>query len=962
MGSGRMSSCTIHGIEETAEPLRRQVFISYGRRDAFEFAKLLAADLEERGGYSVFFDLQDIEKGGLFEVRIEQGIRDASHLLAVMTPHSIREESICRDEVVFALNEGKPVVPLRLDPALRPSLLLCRRNWVDFTQDYEEALAVLLGYLSGDGSVLNQPQLPSVTGVVPLDFGPELARFSFGFVGRQWLGCRIDRWLAGEEGRVLLIIGEPGIGKSAIAAWLSQARHGQVVGIYFCTHRNVRTLKPFEFVACLVGQLWTQLDGYERAVAARRPEIPRITASDAFRELIVEPALSMRPPDRCALIIIDALDEATRKGEDETIMEILSSHAEDLPPWLRIVATSRPDIRVRRRMSHLEIIEVQAAGDDNRKDVADYVSGRLRTPTTAMRDGSVREGVTSQLESLAAGNFLYARMVLDALRDGTLAPADLGRLSPGLASFYAAAFGRLFRDQGRYEQEQRPILRALLAALGPLPFRTIRQVVGEQAEVVHRQLGTVTAFLRVLGHAEDAEYALFHKSLGEWLTSRDVAGNYWCDVASGEARLAEICWQEYLSGSPMSSYAAAHLPAHLSKAGRWGDLCRAVEDPAMGLITRWTEQGGCEEGMRLLAGMISYLRQRAGTADSIAGLATQLARLHSQRADYDESRRWLREAVEQATWWRGRKARAVALHELGSLSLYEGNVAAARRAYRRAIRVCTFGMPQFPGEVAANLVGLATLARRQHHHARAAKLASRALHRARQAEDAYHQISAHCLLAMVCKDMLAYEDSESHLAEAELIIEITGARREKPTIELVRGWMMLERGLLSGEMPSAAEHVFNRAVEEADSMTLSASATEARLGLAWCALYRGDTDAARNWQREAGSTASATRNGSLTPLVTLVQAAIALQTGDLGVADQLYLQADEMCRQAGLRGHEGVACVGLGACLWHSHRPIEAEATWRRARLRVRPCSQARRRLIEMGIERSRADRKFAPL
>lgn len=228
-----------------------QVFISYGRADAMGFAKTLAADLERRGGYRVFLDLESIEKGGLWEVRIERGIKESAVLLAVLSPHAVREESVCRDEVVYALCVGKPIVPVRQDPnpRLQPPLLLARRNWVDFTADYEQGFQALLQFLGGDGSGLRPPALPTITGVVPLDFGVEIARFTHGFTGREWVQHEIDRWLATDSRRAMVIVAEPGVGKSAIAAWLSQTRP-DVLGIHFCTQQNSRTRDPYEFVAC----------------------------------------------------------------------------------------------------------------------------------------------------------------------------------------------------------------------------------------------------------------------------------------------------------------------------------------------------------------------------------------------------------------------------------------------------------------------------------------------------------------------------------------------------------------------------------------------------------------------------------------------------------------------------------------------------------------------------------------
>ena len=233
--------------------------------------------------HQVWFDRECIEKGGLFEVRIEQGIRQASVVAAIMTAGSVREESVCRDEVVFALNAGKTIVPLKVTPEVQPTLLLARRNWIDFTAGYEQGRDALLRYLGGDGAALLPLCLPTITGVAPLDFGPEIATFAAGFTGRDWLAAEIEGWLTRTAPRVFVLVGEPGIGKIAVAAWLCLSRP-EVVGVHFCTARNTRTLDPHLFVASLVAQLAARLPGYAERVAAppargapglRRRRLPR---------------------------------------------------------------------------------------------------------------------------------------------------------------------------------------------------------------------------------------------------------------------------------------------------------------------------------------------------------------------------------------------------------------------------------------------------------------------------------------------------------------------------------------------------------------------------------------------------------------------------------------------------------------------------------------------------------------
>jgi hypothetical protein len=259
-----------------------------------EFVVRLAGDLARMGGHRPWVDLADIEKGGTFDVRIEQGINSAKVLLAVMTPGSAREESVCRDEVVFALNRNVPVVPLLVDAAVSPPLLLARRNWIDFSADYKDGLGQLLRYLKGDVSALRGHRLGSVTGFAPLDFGPELDLGAADFTGRQWLTAEIDAWLAGGRQRALVVMGEPGVGKSALTAWPAR-RRPESVAVHFCTRRNTRSLDAREFVASLVGQLHACLPGFAAKLDARNPGSERRSANDAFGELVVEPARELTP-------------------------------------------------------------------------------------------------------------------------------------------------------------------------------------------------------------------------------------------------------------------------------------------------------------------------------------------------------------------------------------------------------------------------------------------------------------------------------------------------------------------------------------------------------------------------------------------------------------------------------------------------------------------------------------------
>lgn len=64
--------------------------------------------------------------------------------------------------------------------------------------------------------------IPMTTRLSAIAFTSDIARLTENFTGRQWVFDDIDRWLKESEERFFILTGEPGVGKSAIAALLTQ--------------------------------------------------------------------------------------------------------------------------------------------------------------------------------------------------------------------------------------------------------------------------------------------------------------------------------------------------------------------------------------------------------------------------------------------------------------------------------------------------------------------------------------------------------------------------------------------------------------------------------------------------------------------------------------------------------------------------------------------------------------------
>jgi hypothetical protein len=222
----------------------------------------------------------------------------------------------------------------------------------------------------------------------------------------------------------------------------------------------------------------------------------------------------------------------------------------------------------------LHTFELRADRAENASDVREFIGGRLtQLRLAAVLSEESQRIIAERLPLLANGNFLYARMALDALQEGTLSVDDFGFLSPGMSDFYVKAFSRLFPSEADFETEAHSILRVLSVAMGPLPFSIIdraSRLPKETEETTHRRLLRIKPYLHVSGERLDgARYALFHKSLADWLTNSDAAGSFWCSGDQGRNQLAEACWQDYENDPQnMTEYALRYAMHHLREVRR----------------------------------------------------------------------------------------------------------------------------------------------------------------------------------------------------------------------------------------------------------------------------------------------------------------------------------------------------------------------------------------------------------
>lgn len=450
-----------------------------------------------------------------------------------------------------------------------------------------------------------------------MDFSKRIQDLTVEFVGREWLLQQVEDFLRDDPKRYLVIVGEAGIGKSAVAARLIQVR--KIHAYHFCSVLEGGKLEPIAFVRSLSLQLSKSLPEFSKHIVesatsyiSNRVEVGEMTggiaagvyidsaagvnieqflvqtksAAEAFQYLVREPLeawVAENDPKEPVVILVDSLDEAVRLDRQPNILDLIKQ-AQDLPPRVRWLLTSRPG-------KHLSTlpglrIEILDNSSQNMQDVQTFISNVLSEPAVSAVLKANRQDahlLNDELQRRSGGNFLYLRFVLAGIRKKAAAGRSLGtidRLPVGLDGVYKEFLERALGDKAdEWSQTYRPVLGVLATAQESLSLPQLSAFSGIKPQAVNDVLVSLRELLDLATEDESGASRIFHTSFKDFLTDIEANPDFWVSPQDYHQQISSYYFNTYDGKwEHCDHYGLKYLPSHLSGSGSYDKLRELLLD------------------------------------------------------------------------------------------------------------------------------------------------------------------------------------------------------------------------------------------------------------------------------------------------------------------------------------------------------------------------------------------------
>ncbi len=516
-----------------------KIFFSYGHDHHSEFINKIKNDLRNEYNIDVWIDSEELKARNDWEIELENAISSSDEVVFFITPYSSRRpDGYCLNELAFSIANNKDITPVMVD-YVTPPLSICRIQYIDIQNlvdkfdnyQYEVFLTNLSNILLNNKSLSMEGEHTTfLDNLNPIDFSIDIQKHLTSYVGREWLYEKVNS-LLNEDYRLLWIKAKAGFGKTAFSTML-QYKHPNAVGIHYCQFDSSRRKSALNVLKTLIFQLSTQIPDYKEIIS--NYDFNNIKQKDEqtlFEELLLEPLNTIEKNENY-FFIIDALDESVENGKNK-LADMIKKFV-DLPNWLKIVITSRPEPYLSRKLSHFKTLEIDTSSEQNLSDLKLYIKKNIDFKSFVNID---ENSLLNKLIENSEGNILYLKEVIKNLNEEQIDIKDIDSLPKGMDALYLDMFERYFEDTSEYKKFQRPLFELMVSTKESISFNFIKNTLEWDDYDLEDAIEPIGSIVDI----KKEKVKFFHKSISDWITDRSKSGrDYFVSAEKGENRILDF--------------------------------------------------------------------------------------------------------------------------------------------------------------------------------------------------------------------------------------------------------------------------------------------------------------------------------------------------------------------------------------------------------------------------------------
>ncbi|MFN6560464.1 MAG: NACHT domain protein [Nostoc sp. ChiSLP01] len=332
------------------------------------------------------------------------------------------------------------------------------------------------------------------------------------FCGRDFVFKAIQKFFTTQPKGYFTVIGDAGMGKSAIAAKYILATKFPCYFNVFAEGRN----KPEQFLASIRQQL------------IKRYSLQNADNAD-LRTLLQKTSEELK--GQKLAIIVDALDEVEQEGNGN-----LLALPQNLPEGIYFLLTRRPYNQETKRLT----LSPDTPGDEldltksdysalSQEDVKEYIHLFLQNDNKLrawIQQRNISEDTfTQEIAVKSENNFIYLRYLLPGISEGKYNDLTLKGLPQGLQDYYTTHWHRMGMDKESNEKKVKTLY--ILVERGePISLNMIAEILDEDEYEVKSVLNDWIEYVtpKVNADQEKTYYSIYHRSFLEFLKGQDKLG------------------------------------------------------------------------------------------------------------------------------------------------------------------------------------------------------------------------------------------------------------------------------------------------------------------------------------------------------------------------------------------------------------------------------------------------------